>query len=285
MIDAALLRGDGAVLMMLDLDRFRSVNEALGTAAGDALLAVDRPPGSSGRSAAAGRVMRLDGDRFVIVAPRGPDDDPAAVRALARRLLEAVAEPVVLDGRARSSTQASIGIVAGLSPDIPTPSLLMQADAALRRAKIEGRNRFALHGPAEAVAAAETSRLELDLPGALADGQLRLVYQPYVDLADGRVSGVEALVRWQHPVRGHAAPRELHPDGRGDRADPRRSAAGRSRPRSPPAARWPRAPRARGQHLAAPVPPAGLPRRGRRRARRHRLRRPSGSSSRSPRPC
>jgi diguanylate cyclase (GGDEF)-like protein len=209
MIDAALLRDDGAVLMMLDLDRFRSVNEALGTAAGDALLAV-----TAGRLervlAGAGRVMRLDGDRFVIVARQPPDGDPAAVRALARRLLDAVSEPVVLDDRT-ISTQASIGVVAGLSPEVPTPSLLMQADAALRRAKIEGRNRFAFHGPAEAVATAETSRLELDLPGALADGQLRLVYQPYVDLSDDRISGVEALVRWQHPVRGALLPASFIP--------------------------------------------------------------------------
>ena len=136
-------------------------------------------------------------------------DDIGAVRGLACRLLEAVAEPIVLDGRA-ITVQASIGIVAGLAPDTPTPALLVQADAALRRAKIEGRNRFALHGPAEAVAA-ETSRLELDLPGALADGQLRLVYQPYVDLADGSVSGVEALLRWQHPARGTLLPASFIP--------------------------------------------------------------------------
>lgn len=209
MIDAALLRGRGAVLMMLDLDRFRSINEALGSAAGDALLGV-----TAGRLeraiGATGRVMRLDGDRFAIVAHPDEGDDAGAVRALARRLLHAVAEPVVLDGRT-IMVQASIGIVAGLAPDVPTPSLLVQADSALRRAKIEGRNRFALHGPAEAVAAEETSRLELDLPGALADGQLNLVFQPYVDLADGRISGAEALVRWQHPRRGTLLPASFIP--------------------------------------------------------------------------
>ena len=209
MIDAALLRGRGSVLMMLDLDRFRSVNEALGTAAGDALLAITATRLGAALGTA-GRVMRLDGDRFVIVATPGPDEAPPAVRSLARRLLQAVAQPVVLDGRTLAM-RASIGVVAGLTPDVPTASLLMQADAALRRAKIEGRNRIALHEPAEAVAAGENSRLEIDLPGALAEGQLRLVYQPYVDLASGAVTGVEALIRWQHPRRGVLLPASFIP--------------------------------------------------------------------------
>ena len=203
------VRNGGTVLMMLDLDRFRSVNEALGTAAGDALLSVtgrrlERAVGP------AGRVMRLDGDRFVIVASLDRDDAPAAVQELACRLLQAVEEPVVLAGRP-VATRASIGVVTGIQPETPTPSLLMQADAALRRAKVGGRNRLALHEPETAVAALETSRLELDLPGALAHGELRLFYQPYVDLSDGSVSGVEALIRWQHPARGILLPASFIP--------------------------------------------------------------------------
>jgi diguanylate cyclase (GGDEF)-like protein len=206
MIDAALARrGAGAALMLLDLDRFRSINEALGVAAGDALLAV-----TGTRLAQAvgptGRVMRLEGDRFVIVAGH----EPADLRGLARRLLQAVGEPLVLGGRSLA-VQASIGIVAGAIAGTPTPSLVVQADAALRRAKAEGRNRFVLHEPAQAVAAAETSRLELDLAGALADGQLHLAYQPYVDLKDGSVSGVEALLRWRHPTRGALLPAAFVP--------------------------------------------------------------------------
>ena len=208
MIDAALLRGKGAVLMMLDLDRFRSINEALGAAAGDALLTAT----GARLERALGGCRTGDAPRWRPVRHRrlprgrrrhrgGAGPRPSAARG--------GAEPIVLDGRA-ITVQASIGIVAGLAPDTPTPALLVQADAALRRAKIEGRNRFALHGPAEAVAA-ETSRLELDLPGALADGQLRLVYQPYVDLADGSVSGVEALLRWQHPARGTLLPASFIP--------------------------------------------------------------------------
>jgi EAL domain-containing protein (putative c-di-GMP-specific phosphodiesterase class I) len=107
--------------------------------------------------------------------------------------------------------QASIGIVPRLAAQTPTPALLTQADAALRRAKLEGRGRFVVHEAAAAVAAVETSRLELDLPGAAASGELRLVYQPYVDLADGRVSGVEALLRWHHPTRGTLLPASFIP--------------------------------------------------------------------------
>ena len=100
--------------MMLDLDRFRAVNEALGIAAGDALLAVTgtRLEQALGTG---DRLVRLEGDRFVVVAPRGP----AELRALARRLLTAVSQPLVLDGRT-VIMQASIGIVAATAGDQPT---------------------------------------------------------------------------------------------------------------------------------------------------------------------
>jgi diguanylate cyclase (GGDEF)-like protein len=204
-IDAALARrAAGGIVMMLDLDRFRAINEALGVAAGDALLAVTATR-LERTLAPAGRVVRLEGDRFVVVA-----DPPPDLRALARRLLHAVSEPLVLDGRT-VVMQASIGIVAGPSADTSTPALLMQADSALRRAKAGGRNCFVLHEPAQSVAAAETSRLEIDLAGALAEGQLHLAYQPYVDLEDGSVSGVEALLRWRHPTRGALLPAAFVP--------------------------------------------------------------------------
>jgi diguanylate cyclase (GGDEF)-like protein len=207
MIDTALARrGEGrAALMMLDIDRFRSVNEALGMPAGDTLLAVigTRLVQTVG---SAGRLVRLDGDRFVIVV----SPEPADLRTLARRLLQAVSQPLLLDGRTLTM-QASIGAVSGVTPELPTPMVLLQADTALRRAKAEGRNRVVLHEPSEAVAARESSRLELDLGGALSDGQLRLAYQPFVDLRDGRVSGAEALLRWRHPTRGDLLPASFIP--------------------------------------------------------------------------
>jgi diguanylate cyclase (GGDEF)-like protein len=206
LVEAAIeRRGAGVALMMLDLDRFRSVDAALGAAAGDALLAATarRIEAALGRE---GRMMRLEGDRFLVVAAV---DVPGAA-ALARRLLVAVGQPLPLDDR-MLTVQASIGVVAGLRGTLPTALLLSQADAALRRAKAEGRNRYVLHEPAEAVAALESSRLELDLAGALAGGQFHLAYQPFVDLRDGRVSGVEALLRWRHPSRGALLPAAFIP--------------------------------------------------------------------------
>jgi EAL domain-containing protein (putative c-di-GMP-specific phosphodiesterase class I) len=121
-----------------------------------------------------------------------------------------VSQPLALDGRTLMM-QASIGIVAGVTADLPTPMVLLQADTALRRAKAEGQSRIVLHEPAEAVAARESSRLELDLGAALAANQLRLVYQPFVDLGDGRISGAEALLRWRHPTRGDLLPATFIP--------------------------------------------------------------------------
>jgi diguanylate cyclase (GGDEF)-like protein len=208
-VDAALrARGAPAAvgLMIVDLDRFRAVNEALGPAAGDALLAVIGArleqvlePGD--------RLVRLEGDRFLILAPR----DAGALRALAGRLLQAVGQPLGLDG-GTVVMQASIGIaLAAPGSHEPAPLILMRAETALRRAKIEGRARFALHEPGHEALALEKSRLELDLGQAVDEGQMHLVYQPYVDLRDDRVSGAEALLRWSHPLRGELAPAAFIP--------------------------------------------------------------------------
>ncbi|HET9068770.1 MAG TPA: bifunctional diguanylate cyclase/phosphodiesterase [Amaricoccus sp.] len=191
-------------LMVLGLDRFHAVNEALGVAAGDTLLTVtgDR----LGQALGPGdRLLRLDGDRFAIVSRR----DPAGLRALACRLLQAVGQPVALQGRS-IVVRASVGIVTA-SAGSPTSALLTQADTALRRAKLEGRGRFVLQEAAEGAHALERSRLEIDLPDALALGQMQLAYQPFVDLRDGHVAGVEALLRWRHPDRGELQPAAFIP--------------------------------------------------------------------------
>ena len=202
MIESAVRKqlGGPAALLMLDLDRFRAINEALGSAAGDALLAVigARLQQALGPD---GFLLQLEGDRFVVVAP---GDNDAQV-SLAHRLLHAVRQPLALGGRTLA-IQASIGIVAGPAAGLSPPDLLVQADAALRRAKADGRDRFVLHEPAYAAAAVDGSQLELDLAGALADRQMYLVYQPFVDLANGGVAGFETLLRWRHPLRGEINP-------------------------------------------------------------------------------
>ena len=201
LIAAALRRAsiDPVGLMVLDVDRFRAVNQALGSAAGDALLATI---GARLQSALGPGdfLLRLEGDRFVVVAP----GDPEAVAAIARRLLEAVSQPLALDGRTLG-IQASIGAVTGAAAGAPS-DLLIRADAALRRAKAEGRNRVVLDEPELSAAALDGSRLELDLAAALGGKQMHLVYQPYIDLTDGRVAGFETLLRWRHPLRGELNP-------------------------------------------------------------------------------
>jgi diguanylate cyclase (GGDEF)-like protein len=194
--------GTAPHLFMIGLDRFRSVNEALGLAAGDALLAVTGArleraltPGD--------RLARLEGDRFLVIAAFGTESPDR----LATRLLDVIRQPIVLAGR-RLSTQASIGIVApGALPGTgrDAPDLLLRADSAMRRAKDEGR-RLAIHEPALDHAALETSQLEIDLANAPAAGQMRLSYQPFIDLETGEIAGAEALMRWRHPTRGEVRP-------------------------------------------------------------------------------
>ncbi|MER2509595.1 MAG: bifunctional diguanylate cyclase/phosphodiesterase, partial [Amaricoccus sp.] len=196
--------GDMAVFM-IDLDRFRSVNEALGMAAGDALLAVTgaRLERALDRG---DRLVRLEGDRFVVLASHPPDDP----EAFARRLLEVVAQPLVLAGHT-VAMQASIGVVATTAGERNAAALLLRADSAMRRAKAEGRNRSALHEPRLDAANLEKSQLELDLSNAPHNGQMHLTYQPFVDLDLMRVTGVEALLRWRHPTRGEVQPKTFIP--------------------------------------------------------------------------
>ncbi len=201
MIEAARARITSDVsIFMIDLDRFHAVNAALGEAAGDAILAVIGArleaclsPGD--------RMARLEGDRFVVLAvqPR------AAAAAFAGSLLAQARDPLRISGRT-IVIQASIGVVPGLPVETPTGTALMQAQEALRQAKADGRNRYVLHEPRRDAVTLELSRLELDLAEAPARGQLHLVYQAFIDLSDGKTTGVEALMRWRHPRRGELPP-------------------------------------------------------------------------------
>ena len=208
-IEAALRAAEAArapapLLFMIGLDRFRSVNEALGVAAGDALLAMTgaRLEGALGPG---DRLSRLEGDRFLVIvqSSRQPAD------RLAAHLIEVIRQPIALAGR-HLTMGASIGVVAA-GAAMAAPTLLLRADGAMRRAKTEGRGRIAFHEPDLDSAAAEASQLEIDLAGAPENGQMRLNYQPFVDLASGAVAGAEALMRWQHPTRGEVGPTTFIP--------------------------------------------------------------------------
>jgi diguanylate cyclase (GGDEF)-like protein len=197
--------GERLAVLILDLDRFRAVNEALGAAAGDALLAVtgtrlERALGPSDR------LVRIEGDRFLVLADRGRRE----LAGFAGRILDSVAQPLTLGGRV-VAVQASMGGVADAPAGTAAAELLAQAETALRRAKVEGRNRFVLHQPRHDAAVVEKSRLELDLAEAIGNGQMSLAYQPYVALDGGAVDGFEALLRWRHPTRGELKPASFIP--------------------------------------------------------------------------
>ncbi|WP_097328836.1 putative bifunctional diguanylate cyclase/phosphodiesterase, partial [Paractinoplanes atraurantiacus] len=199
-LDKALTSpGDRPVAVaLIDLDDFKEVNDTLGHEVGDLLLiAVAQRLDRCIR--AEDTVARLGGDEFVLVLDRA---DPAAADLAARRMIEALREPVVADGH-ELPIRASIGIADGRSGDDPS-LLLRRADIAMYAAKALAGTAF-LHYD-QGMAATDQSHLGAELREAIRDDQLFLLYQPIVSLADGRVLGAEALVRWAHPVHGTLAP-------------------------------------------------------------------------------
>ncbi|MDP9796510.1 diguanylate cyclase (GGDEF)-like protein [Catenuloplanes nepalensis] len=189
-------------LLMVDLDGFKAVNDTLGHGAGDALL-VEVSARLTKLTRAGDTVARLGGDEFAVLLA---DADATAAAGLAERLLEELARPVRVDN-GDAAVGASIGITLGEAGYLDDPGrMLRDADLALYAAKSDGkgRHRFA----DEELITESLNRLELDgeLRNALVRGELRIHYQPVVDLDSGRVTGAEALLRWQHPQRGLLPP-------------------------------------------------------------------------------
>ena len=189
---------DTAVLI-IDLDRFKVMNDFLGHANGDRLLVT-----IADRIRTSIRVndycARLGGDEFVVLLDEATSE--MEVLSSAYRLLELVAAPVDLGGQLVSHT-ASIGIaIANTKSDETDSDVLASADGAMYVAKAGGRNKAVLLDEKMRADLDERSRMELMLRDALEQGELRLHYQPEVDLRSGRLLSVEALVRWQHPTRG-----------------------------------------------------------------------------------
>jgi len=186
----------------MDLDRFKTVNDSLGHAIGDQLLVA-----AVARLRAVLRegdtLARLGGDEFVALLD-GVADLPEALR-VAEGLHAALAEPLAVEGRALFAT-VSIGVALRSAPEEGPEDLLRFADAALYRAKEAGRACTEAFYPGMSAAALERLELEHDLRRAVAREELRVHYQPKVDLTSGQVVGLEALVRWQHPERGMVAP-------------------------------------------------------------------------------
>ncbi|MGO9320747.1 MAG: putative bifunctional diguanylate cyclase/phosphodiesterase [Solirubrobacteraceae bacterium] len=194
--------------LYVDLDGFKHVNDTFGHAAGDELLRVVAARlltiVREGDTAA-----RLGGDEFVVLLEGALVD--LAPELVAERLLEVLRQPYELSdalGRQLSVT-ASVGIAVG--PRLNADELLRDADLALYQAKACGRNRFSLFESSMQTASHERLTLEMDLAEALERQQLFLLYQPTFDLQSETVIGVEALIRWRHPMRGVLAPEKFIP--------------------------------------------------------------------------
>ena len=198
--------GGEVAVVFLDLDGFKAVNDSLGHASGDRLIReVGRLLESAVRTE--DTLARLGGDEFAILVERSPGREEAT--RIAERVLAALADPVDLGGQ-RVTVSASIGIATG-DVAATASSLLRDADNAMYWAKGAGRGRFVVFNPQMRSAAAERRQLEADLWAALAGDQFRLVYQPVVDLGTERVTGFEALLRWDHPVLGVVLPERFLP--------------------------------------------------------------------------
>jgi diguanylate cyclase (GGDEF)-like protein/PAS domain S-box-containing protein len=195
-----------AALLFIDLDHFKTINDSLGHHAGDALLCemADRLRTHTGSN---DLVARLGGDEFVVVLPEIAHADEAA--ALADRLLVAMAQPHVLDGTP-VALSPSIGISLYPEHGDDADVLLRNADTAMYRAKDNGRGNRQFYNPSMAVRAPrDLLQLEQALREAIATQNFVLHYQPQIRLSDGKVLGLEALIRWAHPTRGMVGPEEF----------------------------------------------------------------------------
>lgn len=190
-------------ILLIDLDRFKAINDTMGYASGDALLvAVAKRLRRAVRGADV--LARLGGDEFAILL--APPASPETVSAVAGRIVDLLSRPFLLDGR-MASVGGSVGItLSAPESDVPGVLLLRQASLAIQHAKQAGRGRFVFFDRAMQDAADERRQLETDLRAALHLGQFEMFYQPQVQLAGDRLTGFEALIRWRHPVRGMVAP-------------------------------------------------------------------------------
>ena len=202
---AAARHGDILAVLFLDLDHFKAVNDSLGHPVGDQLLsAVARR--LSGCLRENDFLARLGGDEFVVLLPRLSHREDAAL--VARKLIAALEHPVVM-GAHELTVSVSIGIALHPDDGSDVDTLLKHADLAMYRAKDQGRNAYHYFLPDMDVRAMERLLLETALRRAVERDELRLHYQPQLRTRDSRVTGCEALVRWQHPELGLLPPAQF----------------------------------------------------------------------------
>ena len=194
----------GPGLVLLDLDHFKDINDTLGHPVGDTILrqVADRLMAAAPEDAS---VHRLGGDEFAVVVNGGLSDS----RLAARDLLAALDSAIPVENL-ELVVRASVGVAVAPVHGADVETLMKNVDIALYHAKLE-RDRISMYSPKFDVNTVERLRLLSDLRAALDARQLHVVYQPQVDLTNGRTVGVEALVRWRHPVRGLVVPDEFIP--------------------------------------------------------------------------
>jgi diguanylate cyclase (GGDEF)-like protein/PAS domain S-box-containing protein len=195
-------------VMFLDLDDFKTINDSLGHDAGDEAL-IDVAKRLSASIRLSDTAARFGGDEFVVLLEDLLDTDTAV--EIAERILEDLRQPLVIAGK-ELSLRGSIGIsILEESSAASADELIRDADAAMYIAKRDGKGGYRLFEAEMHTGVLARLELRADLQRALADGQLEVHYQPIVRLADDRVAGLEALLRWQHPERGLVGPEEFIP--------------------------------------------------------------------------
>jgi diguanylate cyclase (GGDEF)-like protein len=195
-------------ILMLDLDRFKNVNDSLGHAAGDELLRqVARRLKSTLRGSDV--LARLGGDEFAVIQAACEDQRAGSID-LAARISKLIAEPFQMPGH-RVEIGASIGIALAPEHGSDKAELLKKADLALYRSKSAGRDCYTVYDKAMSAELEARNTLEGDLRDAIARCQFEVHYQPFFDVQTGRRQGVEALVRWRHPTRGLIPPDQFIP--------------------------------------------------------------------------
>jgi len=204
---SAVRRKHRCSVFLLDLDRFKAVNDTLGHPAGDTLL---RLVSLRLREVIGdlGQVGRLGGDEFEVVLPATSDKD--TLSKLAQGIIDSLSRPYTINGTV-VSIGASVGIVTSDYDDRTSDDLMRDADLALYAAKAAGKGCFRFFAPEMHEAARDRQLMESDLRVALEKGQLRLVYQPCVDSSSEEVTGFEALIRWDHPEHGPVSPVQFIP--------------------------------------------------------------------------
>ena len=197
-------RGSRVAAIFVDLDNFKKINDSLGHGEGDRVLRATAQRLSKCMRAA-DTVARLGGDEFAVLIEDAASEEQ--VVEVAGRIVEALKEPFAFAGSSLR-VAASVGVAFADSGD-GVEEVLRNADVAMYSAKAQGKSRYCLFQPQMQEAVRDRLRIEADLTRAIHKNELRLLFQPIVDLQSGYLLGVEALVRWQHPERGLIPPAEF----------------------------------------------------------------------------